>query len=470
MESEMDDEFLYRFRRQPPREFAQRLKARLDRQSAGFFSLRSSSMRGLAVALALGGTALAITTVSMQGGRFALFDRLPSAEIESSTDDGAAASDSTALESRTLSDGATSGGTASPAQGGGNSALTPAPTAPSAVVEPRGGSLRARGPAGASRQQDRSNPAAASGAPRNRIWIVGAADIRPYVEASARNFGSTLQVMGAGEALTVFCADTGPQSPDVLATFDRGLPARSSTCAENRVVEITLGYEAVVLARSVLYGPMPALSPRDVFLALAKEIPNREEDPETLIQNPYRTWNEVNPLLDPDPIVVIYPPEGSAYREDVVLASALDAGCNSFAWIAALKNRDEPRHAQLCRTIREDGVYKENADPISYLETYPTVIGALSYRGYERSRSKVVAMPLGGVEPTLENIRAGTYPASRALYFYVKTAHVAFIPNLRPLVEQYLRYQLFTPLIPSDEAELSEMLARAASLGPAGLP
>ena len=331
--------------------------------------------------------------------------------------------------------------------------------------------MRRRGSAAPSRREERSTPAAASGGARN-IRIVGSADIRPYVELAGANFTTSFEVVSAGEALSKFCFGTSAVGPDILATFDRTDPGASAPCPRlklrgEKIVEIKLGYEAVVLARSVLYGPMPALSPKDVFLALAKELPNREEDPETLIQNPYRTWHEVNPVLDPDPIQVIHPPGSYAY-DDAVLASALDAGCNSFAWIAALKISAETRYTRLCRTIREDGVYKENANPISYMETYPTVIGALSYRAYERNKSKVVAMPLGGAAPTLESIRAGTYPASRALYLYVKTPES--IPGVRRLVEEYLRYQLFTPLIPSDEAELSEMLARAASLTPSGPP
>jgi phosphate transport system substrate-binding protein len=468
----MDDEFLYRFRRQPPREFARGLKAKLDRQATARLSLRSSFGRGLAVALVLGGTALAITTVSIQDGRFTLFDSSQTPERGLGATTGAEASeDRPADESQTPSDQRASGAAPSPAQGGGSQAVTAAPTASSAVVETRGGSLRQRSSAATARREARSPPAAALGGARN-IRIIGPEDTRPYIETAGANFTASFEVVSAGEALTKLCFGTGATGPDILATFDRADPGASAQCPRlkfwgEKIVEIKLGYEAVVLARSVIYGSMPALSPRDVFLALAKELPNREEDPETLIQNPYRAWNEVNPVLDPDPIQAIHPPEDYAY-DDAVLAPALDAGCNSFAWIAALKISRETRHRQICRTLREDGVYQENANPISHMETYPTVIGVLSYRAYERNKSKVVAMSLGGVAPTLESIRAGTYPASRALYLYVKTPESVF--GVRRLVEEYLRYQLLTTLIPSDEAELAEMLARAASLGPIGLP
>ena len=62
------------------------------------------------------------------------------------------------------------------------------------------------------------------------------------------------------------------------------------------VVEWKLGYQAVVLTAGPAADPM-ALTPREVFLALARRIPD-PSDPTRLIDNPKRTWHDVDPRFD----------------------------------------------------------------------------------------------------------------------------------------------------------------------------
>lgn len=93
-----------------------------------------------------------------------------------------------------------------------------------------------------------------------------------------------------------------------------------------------------------------AVSVRDIYLALAKEVPNPDGS-ETLVANPYATWNDVNPALPTRAIEVYGPPRGSGTRTIFSNLTLLD-GCNSFDWMRAMKQEDPFEHRTKCRTLR----------------------------------------------------------------------------------------------------------------------
>jgi ABC-type phosphate transport system, periplasmic component len=61
-------------------------------------------------------------------------------------------------------------------------------------------------------------------------------------------------------------------------------------------------------------GPELSLTTRDVFLALAKEVPDPKGG-EKLIANPYKTWKDVNSSLPATAIEVLGPPPTSGTRD-----------------------------------------------------------------------------------------------------------------------------------------------------------
>lgn len=67
-----------------------------------------------------------------------------------------------------------------------------------------------------------------------------------------------------------------------------------------------IAYDGIVIANSK--NPQSfSLSLRDIFLALAKEVPNPKGN-ETLVENPYKTWKHVNATLPNIAIEVLGPP------------------------------------------------------------------------------------------------------------------------------------------------------------------
>ena len=427
----MDDEFLYRLRKKPPRDFAARLKARLDRPGPAWrFPPESRFFRGMAAAVVVAGAAFAALTLSMQG----VFSG--SGDV-SGTSEGTAAVHEAPIPARA--------GTAGPPRtaeplapskapsGGAPGAAKPTPVTvppvsdPATVNDGSGPEARPRVVAPASRLQT---------GVRQNIAIIASPGAEPYVRDAARRFlrgpEPDIETLSAGDALNAFCAGAGLLQSDVLARFGRATPDELRPCTESlgEVVEVKIGHDAIVFARSTAYGAF-AVSPSGIFLALAAEVPD-PIDPERFDRNPHRTWSDADPALSHDRIEVIGPELDSLLGESFV-ALGPAAGCKTFSSIAALEGSDDARYDRICRTLRDDGAYlavPEGFDFVQRLETYPAVIAVASYGFFDRNRDKLDAAAVDGVEPTLETIRAGTYPGSRTLYLYVKKAHVRSNPGL----------------------------------------
>ena len=91
------------------------------------------------------------------------------------------------------------------------------------------------------------------------------------------------------------------------------------------------------------------VSRRDIFLALAREVPNPAGGGE-LIENPYRTWKDVNEALPDHDIVVLGPPPTSGTR-DAFAELALEGGCKTFDFIKAMKKKDKKAYKAVCHSI-----------------------------------------------------------------------------------------------------------------------
>jgi hypothetical protein len=255
-----------------------------------------------------------------------------------------------------------------------------------------------------------------------------------------RSFGASIHAADtATDALATFCGTEtqpngstrkkGPQLPTFpIATATRRIThAEFNSCSRNigNIAEVEIGHQVVVLARSKLYGAFP-LTPTEIFLALAAEIPDPTH-PDKLIPNPNRMWSDVNGALEDEPIEVLGPtpssPVGVVFREIV-----LEAGCNALPATTASKQTE-----RLCKTLRKDGAYieipDESVDTLSKLQLRPNAIGILTYSAFARDANALVASPIAGVEPTRETILAGTYAGSRTLYLYVSQENPSVIPT-----------------------------------------
>jgi phosphate transport system substrate-binding protein len=171
---------------------------------------------------------------------------------------------------------------------------------------------------------------------------------------------------------------------------------------------------------------------------------------------------------------VLGPPPTSGTR-DAFLELVMEPGCQTYAWVKALKDVDENRFKRVCHAIREDGHYVEAGENdnliVQKLEANPRALGIFGYSFLEENISQIQGATVDGVTPTFENIASSKYPVSRPLFIYVKQAHVGVIPGLREYVTEYVSersmgadgYLADKGLVPLPAAELSKV--RSTVLG-----
>lgn len=286
-------------------------------------------------------------------------------------------------------------------------------------------------------------------AARDYIYVVGSSTVYPFTTTVAERFGKStafptpkVESTGTGGGMKLFCAGIGVQHPDLSNASRRIKKSEFENCRKNGVkdiVEIKIGYDGIVLAYS-RKAPQPwTLTRRQIFLALAKEVPD-PKNPGKLIANPYKQWNEIDASLPAIAIKAYGPPPTSGTR-DAFVELAMEGGCKTFDWIKALKKEDKHRYKSICHAIREDGAYVEAGENdnliVQKLEADPNALGIFGFSFLDQNIDQINGARIDGIEPTFENIAEGTYPVSRPLFIYVKKAHVGLIPGIPQFLDEY---------------------------------
>jgi phosphate transport system substrate-binding protein len=282
---------------------------------------------------------------------------------------------------------------------------------------------------------------------RDYIYIVGSSTVYPFSTVVAERFGRgtefktpKVESTGSGGGLKLFCDGVGVDFPDITNSSRAIKQSEVETCAANGVtdiVEVKIGYDGIVIANAI-GAESVNLSRADIFLALAKQVPG-DGDGE-LIDNPYRTWADVNPSLPSVRIEVLGPPPTSGTR-DAFVELAMEGGCRTVPWINELRSSDSDAYLSICHTIREDGAFVEAGENdnliVQKLEANPNAFGIFGFSFLDQNTEKVKGAKVDGVAPTFDAIADGEYPVSRPLYFYVKKAHVDVIPGLRGFLREF---------------------------------
>lgn len=283
---------------------------------------------------------------------------------------------------------------------------------------------------------------------RDYISIVGSSTVYPFATVVVEQFGKTtkfktpkVESTGSGGGLKLFCAGVGVEHPDITNASRRIKKSEFETCQKNgvkEIVEVKIGYDGIAVANSKKAKQMD-LSLRDLFLALAKEVPDPKGG-EKLVANPYKTWKDVNPSLPAEKIEVLGPPPTSGTR-DAFAELAMEGGCKTFDWIKAMKKEDKKSYKKICHTIREDGAYIEAGENdnliVQKLDTNPAALGIFGFSFLDQNRDKVQGSSISGIKPEFETIADGSYPVSRPLFFYVKKAHVGVIPGIQEYLAEF---------------------------------
>jgi phosphate transport system substrate-binding protein len=321
-----------------------------------------------------------------------------------------------------------------------------------------------------------------SASARDSISIVGSSTVYPFATTVAEKFGKTtsfktptIESTGSGGGAKLFCAGVGVEHPDVTNASRRMKKSEFEKCSANgvKVTEVLIGFDGIAVANSKK-SPQLSLTRKDLFLALAKEVPNPNGS-ESLVANPYKTWKDVNPALPNVAIEVLGPPPTSGTR-DAFAELAMEGGCKKFAWIKAMKKKDKKAYKGICHTVREDGAYVEAGENdnliVQKLEKNPNALGIFGFSFLEENSSKVQGSLVEGVEPNFETIADKSYKISRPLYFYVKTNHVGVVPGIEEYIAEFTKESTWGPegylaergMIPLSDDLRSSFAANAKSL------
>ncbi len=320
---------------------------------------------------------------------------------------------------------------------------------------------------------------------RDYISVVGSSTVYPFTTAVAEQFGKSnssfktpkVESTGTGGGFKLFCGGVGVQHPDISDASRAIKKSEIESCAKNgvtEIVEIKIGFDGIVLATSKKSKPM-ALTIRDLWLALAKEVP--EPGTGKLVANPFKTWKDVNPELPAHKIEVLGPPPTSGTR-DAFVELVLDHGCKEFEVIKELEKTDEKQAKKVCQTLREDGAFIEAGENdnliVQKLGANPNALGIFGYSYLEENLDKIQGETVNGMAPTFENIADGKYPVSRPLFIYVKKAHAGVIPGIKEFIAEFMSekavgdegYLSRKGLIPLPSAQRKQVAADANSLKP----
>jgi len=284
---------------------------------------------------------------------------------------------------------------------------------------------------------------------RDHIMVVGSSTVFPFSKVVSERYSRKtgkkapkVEPTGTGGGFKEFCKGVGVAYPDIANASRRIKQSEYDACQKSGVkdiVEVLIGYDGIVLANSVKSKNRYVLSLKDIYLALAKHVPDPKA-PGKLMENPYVFWKDVNPKLPSAPISVFGPPPTSGTR-DAFVELAMEGGCKKFDWIAALKKTDKPRYKAICHGIREDGKFIEAGENdnliVRKLNESPDALGIFGFSFLDQNADTVQGSTVGGHKPTFETIADGSYIVSRPLYFYVKKAHVGVIPGIKEFLSEF---------------------------------
>ena len=283
---------------------------------------------------------------------------------------------------------------------------------------------------------------------RDQINVVGSSTVYPFSTVVAENFGNKtgikvpkIESTGSGGGMKLFCKGLGTGHPDITNASRRIKKNEFNQCKENGidVVEIKVGYDGIVIANSKK-ATLLNLTKRQIFLALAKQVPEGNKEGGNLVDNPNKKWSDIDPNLPNKKIEVLGPPPTSGTR-DAFNELAIEGGCKTFPKLKAIKKQDKKKYKAICRAVREDGAFIEAGENdnliVQKLVENENAFGVFGFSFLIENEDKIQGSTVDGMAPTMETIADKSYGVSRPLYFYVKLAHVDVIPGIREFLAEY---------------------------------
>jgi phosphate transport system substrate-binding protein len=195
---------------------------------------------------------------------------------------------------------------------------------------------------------------------RDQVQIAGSSTVLPYASIVAEAFGENFEFPtpvvesgGSGAGRKKLCEGVGENTIDIANSSSRIKQSDIDLCASNGVTEIQevrIGYDGIVFA-SDINGPEFAFTPSDWHNALAAKVLKDGQ----LVDNPYKTWNEIRADLPEQEILAFIPGTKHGTRE-VFDEKVIIAGCEENGAAEAHKAAGAEDVDDACMALRTDGV------------------------------------------------------------------------------------------------------------------
>lgn len=275
---------------------------------------------------------------------------------------------------------------------------------------------------------------------RDNVQVTGSSTVLPYATIVAESFGENFEFEtpvveggGSGAGRKKLCEGVGESTVDIANSSSKIKDSDIELCNANgvtEIMEVEFGFDGIVFA-TALSGPAFVLTEKDLYLALGAE-------------STATTWNEVNPELPNQKILVFIPGTKHGTRE-VFDIKVMEEGCKATLEVEKLDDAQK----ESCVKVRTDGVAVDidgdYTETLSRLESNPEAMGVFGLSFYQNNTDKLQIATISGVTPSVETISTGEYPISRPLYFYVKLAHIGTIPGLKEYVEFFVSDEMSGP-------------------------
>ena len=313
---------------------------------------------------------------------------------------------------------------------------------------------------------------------REYVSIAGSSTVLPFATIIAEQVGNNpnlrtpvVESGGSSVGKKNVCQGIGTEYIDIGNASSRMKISELEYCNENGVdlTEIKVGYDGIVVAHSINGTPLN-ISKKELGMALIAKVPQEDG---TWIDNPFKKWSDINPDLPDIPIRVMGPPTTSGTRASFVEMVNEKGYCKKDP-VAKAALKAAGMKSKVCRAMRTDGAFIEAGEQdnliVQKLQEDTGTYGIFGFSYLDQNTDVIKGAVIDGGEPTFEAIADGSYSISRALYFYVKHAHVDVVPGVRAYMKEWTKHWgedgmlADAGMVPLPEDEMAEMEARITEL------
>ena len=297
---------------------------------------------------------------------------------------------------------------------------------------------------------------ATSASARDQISIAGSSTVLPFATIIAEEMGKNpnfktpvVESGGSSVGKKGVCQGIGTQFIDIGNASSRMKQSELDFCNKNGVTltEIKVGYDGIVVAHSIDGNPLN-ISKAELGMALTAEVPacyegsGRNFNCDEWIPNPFKKWSDINPELPNTEIRVYGPPTTSGTRASYAEMVNQKGYCGKDKIAKAASKARGDKKGKKCRAMRTDGAYVEAGEQdnliVQKLQEDSNAYGIFGFSYLDQNSDTLQGAVISGTEPTFENIAAGDYAVSRALWFYVKHAHVGVVPGIKEYMNTWV--------------------------------